>query len=322
MILAADIGGTKVHLALFERESGGFRKAREAVLATASIGSPAEAIASFAREAAERVEAVGLGVAGPVLDGRVEGANLPWAVVEKEIARVVGAPAILLNDLEASAHGIAGLAAGEVATIQVGRTARGNRALVSPGTGLGESILRLDGERWLPVGSEGGHADFAARNDEEIELLRHLRSLWGRVSAERVVSGPGLVAVFSWLRGTGRVPDDSGFPPGDPEAAAITRGALEVGSRLCVDALRIWTAAFGAEAGNVALRGFALGGVYLGGGIAPRVLPALREGPFLDAFRSKAPFEERLGEIPVHVILTTETVLRGALAAAAAGVAL
>ncbi|MGQ0723021.1 MAG: glucokinase [Candidatus Eiseniibacteriota bacterium] len=317
VILAADIGGTKVHLALFERRGDRFEKAREAVLATASIASPAEAIAAFARAGPGRVAAVGLGVAGPVVDGRVQGTNLPWVVSGEEVARAVGAKVRLLNDLEASAHGIAALVPDEVATIQAGRPARANRALVSPGTGLGESILRLDGERWLPVGSEGGHADFAARTDEEIELMRHLRSHWGRVSVERVVSGPGLVAVFSWLRGTGRAPDDSGLPAGDPDAASVTQGALEGRSRLCADALRIWTAAFGAEAGNVALRGFALGGVYLGGGIAPRILAALRAGPFLEALRSKTPFEERLREIPVHVILTPETVLRGALAAAA-----
>jgi glucokinase len=316
VILAADIGGTKMHLALFERRGGRLEKLRETVLATGSVSNPAAALAAFAREAPARVRAVGLGVAGPVLDGLVQGTNLPWPVAAGDVERSVGAPVRLLNDLEASAHGIAGVSPDELATLQPGRPARANRALVSPGTGLGESILRLDGERWLPVGSEGGHADFAARTDDEIELLRHLRSRWGRVSVERVVSGPGLVAVFTWMRSRGSIADDSGLPAGDADAASITRGALGGRSRLCSEALRMWTAAFGAEAGNVALRGFALGGVYLGGGIAPRVLSALRDGPFLDAFRAKAPFEERLREVPVHVVMTPDTVLRGAVAAA------
>jgi glucokinase len=325
MILAADVGGTKIHAALFERTASGLAKRSERLLGTADVGSPAAALAAFVRDEGRPIEACAIGVAGPVLGDRVVGANLPWELGCSEVSEALGGvPVRLLNDLEASGHGLDALAPDELETLQAGRPdARGPRALVSPGTGLGETILVPDGRGFRPIPGEGGHADFAPRTDEEVDLLRWLRGVWGRVSAERVVSGPGLVNVFLWLRDSGRIADDSGIEAraGDSAPAArIARAALERSSSICGEALRIWVGAFGAEAGNVALRGLATGGVFLGGGIPARILPALRDGPFLPAFRAKEPQERILVAIPVRVVVNPETTLLGA-AIVAAGLA-
>jgi glucokinase len=318
MILAGDVGGTKVHLGLFRGAPTAPAIVREVRQATADVASLPETLAAFAK--GDAIDACALGVAGPVRDGDVRGTNLPWSVRRAAVSDALGGvPVQLLNDLEASAHGIDTLRDGEVETLRAGRPTAGNRALVSPGTGLGEAILLRDGDRFLPVGSEGGHADFAPRTDEEMDLLRYLRDRWGRVAVERVLSGPGLVHVFRWLRDTGRVDDDSGIADGSggsDVAAAVTGAALRGDSRICRETLRIWTAALGSEAGNVALRGYAVGGVFLGGGIPARILPALRDAGFLEAFSSKPPFADDLAAVPVHVILTPETTLRGAAAVA------
>jgi glucokinase len=322
MILAVDIGGTKIHAALYEREGPAVEKRTETVLGTADVVSPNEALVRFVRDAGVEIEACGLGVAGPVLEGRVDGANLPWELSAAGVSDALGGvPVALLNDLEASAFGLSQVAPDEFVTLQEGRTdPAGARALVSPGTGLGAAIIIPAGDGWRPVPGEGGHADFAARTDEEVDLLRWLRDIFGRVSTERVVSGPGLVNVFVWLRDSGRVADDSDIEAqaGDSAPAAlVTLGALEGGSEICREALRIWTGAFGAEAGNVALRGLATGGVFLGGGIPGRVLPALREEGFLRAFRDKAPQEKLAASLPVRVVLSAETTLLGAASVAA-----
>jgi glucokinase len=322
MILAVDIGGTKIHAALYEVSGHRLEKKSESLLATADVPSPGDALASFVRDHDSVIEACALGVAGPVLGDRVPGSNLPWELRGAEVSKALGGvPVRLLNDLEAAGYGLEAVAHEDLVTLQAGnRAPDGNRALVSPGTGLGETILVKRDGHYRPVVSEAGHADFAPRTDEEVELWRWLRGTWGRATWERVVSGPGLVNVFLWLRESGRVTDDSGIEarPGDSAPAAlITRGALEGGSAICREALRIWVDAFGAEAGNVALRGVTTGGVFLGGGIPARVLPALQEGSFLRAFCDKAPQDRLAASIPVHVVRDTETTLRGAAIVAA-----
>lgn len=324
MILAGDVGGTKIHLALHDGSAPPGEKAGEAMLVTGAVASLPEAVAALAARAPRPVRACALGVAGPLLDGDVVGTNLPWPVRRAEISRALGgAPVTLLNDLEAAGHGLDALRDDELALVHEGDPAPGaNRGLVSPGTGLGESILLRRGEETLPVGSEGGHADFAPRTDEEIDLLRHLRARWGRVSVERVVSGPGLVNVFCWLRDSGRVPDDSGIDarPGDsaPAARISTAALADGGARICREALRVWVAALASEAGNLALRGTTVGGVFLGGGIPPRILPALRGDNFASAFRTKEPHAAMLERVPVRVVMATDTALRGAARVAAA----
>lgn len=321
LLLAVDVGGTKIHLALGRFEAERFVKRREAKEATATTRDLGELLANFAGSERGEIGAVAVGIAGPVIAGGVRGANLPWETDEASLSRALGgAPVELLNDLVASGYGVASLEPNEEVTLYAGNPDRvGNRALVSPGTGLGESILVWDGRRHRPVASEAGHADFAARTDDEIDLLRFLRARFGRASAERVICGPGLVNVFCWMRDTKRFADDSGVDatPGEGGAAsAISEKALDGSSRLCLEALRVWARALLAEAGNVALRGLAVGGVYLGGGIPAKVLPVLREPDVLDEFFRKSPQEDLARSIPIRVILSPETTLRGAAAVA------
>lgn len=316
-ILAGDIGGTKIRLALFRRDGGRLRREADEVFATAETESPGALVRAFCARHDARPQAAALGVAGPVVEGVVRGANLPWILTAEEIVAAIGGGKVrVVNDLEASAHGLADLEPADLVSVQAGRPqADGNRGLVSPGTGLGECILQRVGGRWHPVASEGGHADFAARTDEEIDLLIWLRSEYGRASEERVISGPGLANVFRWLRASGRVEDDSSFLGDVPEhdlPARITTSALDGSSRLCREAMRVWVTAFGAEAGNVALRGLTLGGIFLGGGIPVRLLTVLREPWFLHAFCDKEPHRRLLESVPVSVVLRADTPLLGA----------
>lgn len=316
MILAGDIGGTKIHLALFRREGGHFVKGPEEILATATAGSAGEVVRAFCEAQGVRPEAAALGVAGPVVGGTVRGANLPWPITQDEIVHSIGGgPVRLANDLEASAYGLAELEPADLVTLQAGVPEEsGNRGLVSPGTGLGECVLLRHAGDWIPVASEGGHADFAPRTEEEVDLLRWLRATYGRASAERVVSGPGLANVFQWLRGTGRFDEDASWGDFDPATlpARIGTAGLAGHSTLAREALRVWTSVFGAESGNLALRGLTLGGVFLGGGIPARLLGALQERWFLDAFRDKEPHRSLLERVPVYVVTRATTPLLGA----------
>ena len=313
LLLAVDVGGTKIHAALGRFRGERFQKIAEEKTPTADIDDLPLLLRKFAGRERIPVAAAAIGIAGPVIEASVRGANLPWVVEEAGVSLALdGVPVQLLNDLVASGYGIAALQGNDLVTLQEGVSRGGNRALISPGTGLGECILAWDGEQHHPVASEAGHADFAARTEEEIELLRFLRESFGRASAERVISGPGLVNVFNWLQASGRIADDSGLEDSDEIGEEISKRALDSTSRICVHALKIWTQALGAEAGNIALRGLAVDGVYLGGGIPAKVLPFLRAPEFLQAFISKSPQDELLREIPVHVVLSSETTLLGA----------
>jgi glucokinase len=322
LILAGDIGGTKSHLALVPLGDPG-RRVREVVVPTADIESPTRTVADFAASSPRPLRAAVLGVAGPVLGNVVHGVNLRWSVDGPALSRALGIPVRLVNDLDASAHGVLELGPDELETLQPGIPREGPRVLVSPGTGLGESILLPHDGAWIAVAGEGAHADFAPRTDEEVELFRHLRARWGRATWERVVSGPGLVNVFCWLRDAQRVPDDSGVDAvaGDGAAApAIGAAGVAGTSRLCAEAVRVWSHCLAAEAGNQALRVMARGGVYLGGGIPAKLLPLLREKAFLATFRAKEPHADWMREVPLHVILAADVVLRGAARLAAAAV--
>lgn len=317
LVLAVDVGGTKTHAALGAFEGDRFLKQRETKCSTAGIADLGVFLREFSDQELYRLVGVAVGIAGPVIGGRVRGANLPWEVDASAISRTLGGLEVrLLNDLVASGYGIEGLDAAEVVTLHDGVEGRiGNRALVSPGTGLGEAILFWDGTQHVPVPSEAGHGDFAPRTEEEVELLRFLREKFGRASAERVLSGPGLVNVYVWLRTAGKYTEsqqiDARLADGSA-AQEIAEYALAGTSPRCVEALRLWCEALAAEAGNVALRGLATGGVYFGGGIPAKVLPFLRAPQTLEAFFQKFPQEHLLREIPIRVILSPETSLRGA----------
>jgi glucokinase len=313
MILAGDIGGTNARLALFERRDRGRigpPQALEELLAH-EFPTFVDLLAAYRKRHPEPVEIASLGVAGPAVDGRVWGTNLAWDIDSRPVSRLLGAPAHLINDLEATGYGIPALTGTDLETLQEGVPhPSGNAGIVAAGTGLGESLLARVGEDLIPVASEAGHADFAPRTDDEIELFQLLRERFGRVSWERVLSGPGLALIAEWLHARdgaagpgaaawGRHVDEAG-EHGLP--ALVSHAGLGGTCLWCTRALEQFVSLYGAEAGNVALRGVTRAGLYLAGGIAPKILPALRRPGFLAAFREKAPHTKLLAEIPVRVI--------------------
>ena len=316
MLLAGDIGGTKTLLGIFSSRETRPLAVRVETFATSEFDGLGSMIAEFlARPGLDRdtLEAACFGVAGPVINQVARLTNVPWAVDAAEIGQRFSIARVrLLNDLEAMAHSVPVLEPSELAVLQAGRpVSTGNAALIAAGTGLGEALLHNVGGRLVPSPSEGGHADFAARTPEEIALLQTLTRLYGRVDCERVISGPGLVNIYRALHPEGCAAVDLGVGPHEAPAA-ISRAAMEGRCPRCVDTLRLFVGAYGAEAGNLALYGLATAGVYVGGGIAPKILPALESGPFIDAFRDKAPMADLLASIPVSVILNPQAGLLGA----------
>ena len=322
LLLAADIGGTKANLALIREAPGGLVPIREAAVPSAGFTSAASLLSSFLGDDAGSVGAACLGIAGPVREGRAMTPNLPWGVAADEIQAALGLPAVtLVNDLVATALGIAELPPQGLEVLQEGRPdPSGNAALIAAGTGLGEALLVRSGEALVPVASEGGHASFAPTGDLEIALLRFLSAELGAVSAERVVSGPGLRNVYRFLTAAGGFAESprvrARMAAEDP-SFVISDEALRGADGACARALDLWLRAYGAEAGNLALKALATAGVYVGGGIAPQVLPKLREGGFLEAFRAKGRLSGLLDEVPVRVILDPKTALYGAARLAA-----
>jgi len=318
-LLAADVGGTKTMCGLYGTDGQRPRPLAVERFTTLDHDSLEALLAAFLdrRAAGAAVDAAVLGVAGPVRDGVSDLTNVPWRVEAAAVAERFAIPAVrLLNDLEAMGHVVSVLANHEVATLQPGRPAAdGNAALLAPGTGLGETLLHRVRGRLVPVAGEPGHADFAARTPAEIDLLRALTRRFGRVSWEHVLSGPGLAHIHSCMHGTETCPAADGVAFEDLPRR-ITSAALERRCSCCVETLELFTGALGAEAGNLGLRALATAGVYIGGGIAPRILPMLAAPLFLEAFRAKGPMERLLASMPVHVIRIANPALLGAAVAA------
>lgn len=321
MILAGDIGGTKSNLGLFERVDGHLRHVRSDKYRSAEFPGLTAVLDAFLAEGKEEIEAACFGIPGPVIGNRASTTNLPWLVEGAQVAAEAGIPTVtLINDLVATAEGLPLLEEGEVAVLQKGSPQPdGNRALIAAGTGLGMALIPRVGERWVPVPSEGGHMDFAPRTEEEIGLLRHLREQLGRVSAERVVSGMGLYNIYQYLRDVVRLPETpkvrEAIGRGEDPAKVIGEAAMAAGDDRCVicaRALEIFVAAYGAAAGNLALIGTATGGIWLGGGIAPKILPRLSDGLFLQTFTAKGRFVPFLEKVPVRVVLNDRAALLGA----------
>jgi glucokinase len=321
VILAGDVGGTKTALALFEERGRGQAVVRETVLASHGYAALETAIRQFLLEGPPvSIDAACVGVAGPVIDGRCTAINLPWVVDEAAVAQSVGTPRMkLVNDLEATAHGVLGLGPSALATLQAGEPHKASMALIAAGTGLGEVVLAWDGRRHRVVPSEGGHADFAPRTDLEIDLFKFLRREFGRVSYERVVSGPGLYNIYRFLVASDGTPEPewlrARMESGDP-SAAVSEAALERGDPRSAQALDIFVSVYGAEAGNLALKALAVGGIFVGGGIAPKIRAKLEDGTFVAAFRDKGRLSPMLASIPVHVVLEPRAALLGAAAIA------
>lgn len=317
LILAGDIGGTSTRLAFFDSSCGKLSLQAEACFSSRDAGSLEEIVARFVREQGIAAERACFGIAGPIRQGRVITPNLPWSVAADELARTLGLAEVqLINDLAANAHGIDLLGPEDFVVLNQGvPDPTGPIAVISAGTGLGEAFAYWDGSAHHPLPSEGGHADFAPRNELEAELLLYLRAEHGRVSTERVVSGPGLRNIYRFLRDARHRPETptvaEAMRRGDP-SAVITRAALAGECPLCGETLDMFISLYGAEAGNVALQVLATGGIYLGGGIAPKIIERLKGPGFMLAFSAKGRLSPLLETIPVRVILNEKTALLGA----------
>lgn len=318
LILAGDIGGTKAQLAVFPPGAAARSPSLEERVPTNGSPSLDALLRGFLDRTGVRPDRIVLGIAGPVADNRCITTNLPWQVDGEALTRELGAPVTLLNDLEATGWGLATLGDADLLTLQAGVRAPGNRALIAAGTGLGEAILHWDGATWHPMASEGGHTDFGPRDALEDELLHWLRGKYGRVSYERVLSGPGLADLYRFFRETNRGDEPRevarAFDDAAEPAAVVTESALDGSCERARLALGRFVALYGAEAGNLALKALALGGVYVGGGIAPRLLPVLTNGGFTRAFFEKGRLSPVLSRIPVSVVLDPKTAVWGAAA--------
>jgi glucokinase len=322
-ILAGDIGGTKTILALFSDEKEGPRLIREETFPSRRYPDFGEVLKEFLGGEKRALRGACFGVAGPVLNGRSETTNLPWVVDAEGISRRFALPFVaLLNDLEATAYGTLVLTErdcfilnkGEPESFPSESARRGNRAIIAAGTGLGEAILFWDGSGHRPSASEGGHADFAPRDPLQVALLEFLWKKYPGVSYERVLSGPGLLNVYDFLKEAGgeEPPWLSKRMAEEDPSAVISEMALGGKVDLCVKALDLFVSVYGAEAGNLALKALATGGVDVAGGIAPKILQKLRDGMFMKAFTDKGRFSSLLSRIPVRVILNEKTGLLGA----------
>jgi glucokinase len=315
-LLAGDVGGTKTRLAVFEVDGTQLESLSEKSYPSGEYASLDDIVRDFlARENADCRQAC-FGIAGPVQHGHAETTNLPWIIEAQAMASKFGFERVsLINDLEANAWGIDALSDDDFCVLNAGRPdASGNASVIAAGTGLGEAGLYWDGHRHWPFASEGGHADFSPSSDLEFALLEFLRGRFGHVSWERVVSGMGLVNVHNFLRAYRSVAVPSWLSDemeaGDT-AAAISRAAMQEQDALCVEALDLFVKLYGAEAGNHALKIMAAGGVYVGGGIAPKILDKLKGSLFMEGFLAKGRMRHLLEAMPVRVILNDRTALYG-----------
>jgi glucokinase len=317
VILAGDVGGTKTYLAACDPESRGFSPLAERRYSTVAYSSLGELLRAFVREIDCSPSRVVLGVPGPVRQLPVRAVNLPWLIDPEELRAALGAKEVhLLNDLEATAYGTRVLAGDDLVELNQGQAdSQGNVAVIAAGTGLGEGGLCWTGDRYVALASEGGHSTFAPGSDLEAELWRYLNQRFDHVSWERVVSGPGLASVYEFLRDRD--------PAAEPEwlrreleagdrSSIISRTALEGHCALAAEALDLFVHLYGCEAGNLALKFMATGGLYVGGGIAPKILDWLRQGRFMEGFLDKGRMRAALQAIPVHVILNDRAALLGA----------
>ncbi len=307
-------------MGVFSSEKGPRAPMAEATFRSGDYPNLETLVGDFLARLDVKVERAAFGVAGPVVAGRVKATNLPWVIDEKKLrAELKLSDVMLLNDLEAIAHAVPLLKPEDLHTLNKGEPVRGGAiGVVAPGTGLGEAFLCWDGSCYRSYSSEGGHADFAPTRPLEMDLLYYLQRRFEHVSYERVCSGLGLPNIYAYLKESGRAEEPDWLAEQlagvDDPTPVIISSALdpEEVCELCVATLETFVSILGAEAGNLALKVLATGGVYLGGGIPPRILPALEHERFMNAFRSKGRLSELLAAIPVHVILNPKAALLGA----------
>jgi glucokinase len=321
LILAGDIGGTNVRLALFEIEGGRVASREEKKFRSRDFSGLEQPVEEFL--AGRRVSAAGFGIAGPVRNGRCEATNVPWSVDAAALARRLSLSRVaLVNDLLANAAGLGELSPSDFAVVNAGaEDPGGNAALISAGTGLGEAYLVRVNGRFQPQASEGGHASFAPRNAVEVDLLRHLEAKWSHVSFERILSGPGLAALYAFERARSGESEPGWLAgeiarAGDP-APVVTAAGLSGKDAVAERTVERFVSIFGGEAGNLALKVLATGGLYVGGGIAPNLLPRMLDGTFFGGFCDKGRFAPLLAKIPVRVVTNDRCALLGAARAGA-----
>lgn len=325
MLLAGDIGGTKTKVAVFAGNQDPRVPLAGATFPSGQYGSLEELVRAFLATVHYQIDRASFGVAGPVVDGHAKITNLPWTMDEHDLREALNLSSVrLLNDLEAIGTAVPFLQPDDLHTLTVGKPVHGgNIAVIAPGTGLGEAFLTWEGTHYRTHASEGGHADFAPTDAREIELLRYLLTRMDHISYERVCSGRGLPNIYAFLKDGAYAPEPQWLAERlaastDP-TPIIVNAARDVDtpqgepvSELCVATLKTFVSILGAEAGNLALKVMATGGVYVGGGIPPRILPALEADGFMDAFRQKGRFAELLNRVPVHVIRNPDVALIGA----------
>ena len=318
LVLAGDIGGTKTNLALFSVRGEKLHSETVRTFQSKRYSGLIPVLQEFLAGSDRAIDAASFGIAGPVVDGKVKTPNLPWMIDTAEVRRALKLEAVtLLNDLEAAAYGIITLESDEFCTLNEGAMRHsGNKALIAAGTGLGQAILYDDGHHFHPLASEGGHGDFAPRNELEIELLRYLIGRFGHVSYERVVSGPGLFNIYRFLKDVRGIEEPKWLTDrlaaADDASAVISKAALAGEAEICVKTLDLFVSIYGAEAGNLALRAKSVRGLYVGGGIAPKLLDKLKDGAFMRAFVDKGRYTDLLAATPVQVVLNEQAALRGA----------
>ena len=317
MILAGDVGGTKCNLALFAEKNGNLEFVYRQRFPSKSFAQFDRLVKEFFLQAEpylrnQKVRAAGFGVAGPVINNRIHVTNLPWVVDAEHLAQELNVrPIVLMNDLGATGHSLQHLSPADFCVLNEGvPVPHATRALLAAGTGLGESILFWDGSRYKVVPSEGGHSDFAPHTEREIQLLRFMLRCYPQVCGELILSGRGFRTLHEFIAPDVEHPifED---PDADP-APFITKSALEESCPVCVDTLDLWTAVYGAEAGNLALKVLALGGVYIAGGIAVKILEKMKDGTFFKAFRDRWQYTEMMARIPVSIVLNEAAPLIGA----------
>ncbi len=321
MLLAADIGGTNTRLAIVSSDGGPRHPLAQATLPSAAYPSLDALVRAFLAPGAHAIDRACFGVAGPVVEERVHVTNLPWVIDAGQLQTALGLSSVrLLNDVQALAYVLPLLGAKDLHTLNPGEPVAGAAmAVIAPGTGLGEAFTIWDGRRYRAYPSEGGHADFAPTDSRQIGLLQYLLTRFDHVSYERVCSGRGIPSIYAYLKDSGFAEEPAWLAErlsgaDDPTPVIAAAGLADPPSALCRGTIELFASVLGAEAGNLALKVLATGGVYLGGGIPRRILSVLDGRPFLDAFRAKGRFSALLARVPVHVILNPEAALLGAAA--------
>jgi glucokinase len=318
MLLAGDIGGTKTVLALVSKEKGPHHPVLEARFESDEYESLADIVIEFLSSTDQRPKSAFFGVAGPVHNERVRVTNLPWEVDVRKLTQILdGVSVSLLNDLEAIASAVPELEPEDLVTLKSGKAIpEGPIAVIAPGTGLGEAFLFWDCDRYRPIASEGGHTDFAPATALEVELLTYLLPRLNHVSYERVCSGMGIPTLYGFFKESGRYSEPEWLKKElqttDDATPIIVKSAQQQSAEICEATLDLFLAILGSEAGNLVLQVLATGGVYLAGGIPPRILPQLRSHAFLEAFTRKGRFSDLLWQVPVYVIINPKAALYGA----------